>query len=115
MMTEFNITSEPVATLGVTAYLIGLAVGSLVLAPISETYGRKPTYIAGLVLFIAMIAPAAKAQSMAAIIIVRFFSALGGSVMISNSPGTIADVSIPKYQALAFSCWGVGPLNGPGE
>ena len=113
MMREFHISSEPVATLGITTYLIGLAVGSLLLAPISETFGRKPVYIAGLILWIAMIIPAARATSMAAIIIVRFFGALGGSAMISNSPGTISDISVPKYQALAFSIWSVGPLNGP--
>lgn len=113
MMQEFHISSEPVATLGITTYLIGLAVGSLLLAPISETYGRKPVYIGGLILWIAMIFPAARASSMAAIIIVRFFGALGGSAMVSNSPGTITDISVPKYQALAFSIWSVGPLNGP--
>lgn len=114
MMSEFHVSSEPLATLGVTAYLFGLAIGSLLLAPLSETYGRKPAYMGGMLVYILMIIPAAKATSLAEIIIVRFFGAVGGSVMIANSPGTISDIATEKYQALAFSIWGIGPLNGPG-
>jgi hypothetical protein len=38
MMKEFHVKSEPIATLGVTTYLLGLATGSLVLAPMSEIF-----------------------------------------------------------------------------
>lgn len=44
MMKEFDVTDEAVATLGVTTYLLGLAAGSLILAPLSEIYGRRPIY-----------------------------------------------------------------------
>lgn len=37
----FNVMSDPVVTLGLTSYLLGLAVGSLLLAPVSEIYGRR--------------------------------------------------------------------------
>ncbi|KAK5662562.1 hypothetical protein OQA88_8474 [Cercophora sp. LCS_1] len=36
VMEEFNITSVPVATLGLSTYLLGLAVGSVIVAPMSE-------------------------------------------------------------------------------
>lgn len=36
-----------------------------------------------------------------------------GSCMISNAPGTIADISDEAHLALAFSIWGIGPMNGP--
>ena len=52
MQKEFHVKSEVIPTLGVSMYLFGLALGSLFLAPISETYGRKPVYIAGMLLFI---------------------------------------------------------------
>ena len=33
--------------------------------------------------------------------------------MISNSPGTIVDISQPEYLALVMSMWSIAPLNGP--
>jgi MFS family permease len=40
-------------------------------------------------------------------------SALAGAAMISNSPGTVADITVETYRALAFSIWSIGPMNGP--
>ncbi len=73
MMKEFHESSEPVATLGVTMYLLGLAVGSLILAPLSEIYGRRPVYIGSLGFFALMILPCALAKSLPEVLVVRFF------------------------------------------
>ncbi|KAJ9611095.1 hypothetical protein H2200_004278 [Cladophialophora chaetospira] len=113
MMLEFGVTSEPLATLGVTAYLLGLAVGSLILAPIAETYGRKPVYTICQVGFTLMIIPAALAKDLPTVIIVRFVGALFGSATIANAPGSIADLVSDEYRATAFSIWSIGPMNGP--
>lgn len=112
---EFNVSSEAVVTLGVTTYLLGLAVGSLILAPISETYGRKPVYAIAMIIFSLLVIPCARATSMAEIIVVRFFGAIAGSSMIANAPGTVGDIVSDEYRALAFSVWSIGPLNGPGN
>jgi len=73
MMKEFHESSEPVATLGVTVYLLGLAVGSLILAPLSEIYGRRPVYIGSLAFFSLFILPCALARSLPEVLICRFF------------------------------------------
>jgi MFS family permease len=72
MMKEFNETSETVATLGVTTYMLGIAVGSLVLAPLSEIYGRRPVYLGSLSFFSLMILPCALATGLPEVLIVRF-------------------------------------------
>jgi hypothetical protein len=72
MMKDFHVSSEPVATLGVTMYLVGLAVGSLILAPLSEIYGRRPVYIGSLCFFCLMILPCALAKSLPEVLIFRF-------------------------------------------
>ena len=33
--------------------------------------------------------------------------------MISNSPGTIVDITDPDHLAAAMSMWSIAPLNGP--
>ncbi|KPI36534.1 putative MFS-type transporter [Cyphellophora attinorum] len=113
MSEEFNITDDAITTLGVTTYLIGLACGSLVLAPISETYGRKPVYAIAMFVFVVLVIPCALAKDITTIIVVRFFGACAGASMIANAPGTVGDVISDKYRATAFSIWSIGPMNGP--
>lgn len=110
---EFHVASESIATLGITTYLIGLAVGSLVLAPLSEVYGRRPVYIISIFVFTILVLPCALATSLPEILIVRFFGAFAGSVMIANAPGSIADIVDDEHRALAFSMFALGPMNGP--
>ncbi|KEF62595.1 uncharacterized protein A1O9_00568 [Exophiala aquamarina CBS 119918] len=113
MMKEFDISDKVVPTLGITTYLFGLAVGSLILAPIAETYGRRPVYTMGLLVFAILVLPVSLVHSMDAIIVLRFFSAIFGSATIANAPGTIADMVSDEYRAVAFSIWSIGPMNGP--
>lgn len=113
MNEEFNITDEAITTLGVTTYLVGLAVGSLILAPISETYGRKPVYAIAMFFFVILVIPCALATNITTIIVVRFFGACAGAAMIANAPGTVGDIISDKYRATAFSIWSIGPMNGP--
>lgn len=113
LVLEFNVSSPTVATLGVTSYLVGLAVGSLVLAPMSELYGRRPVYIVCLFCFTLLVIPTGVATSLEEIIIVRFFGAVFGAAMISNSPGTVVDISSEKYRALCMSLFSIAPFNGP--
>ena len=112
MQVEFH-ASEPVVTLGITTYLIGLATGSVILAPLSEIYGRRPIYIVAMFLFMVLVIPCGIATSLPEVLVVRFFGAVAGSAMIANSPGTVSDIVGEKYRALAFSIWSLGPFNGP--
>jgi MFS family permease len=48
-----------------------------------------------------------------AISVSNFCSAVAGSAMLANAPGTVADIVNENYRALAFSIWSIGPMNGP--
>ncbi|KAH8422814.1 MFS transporter [Aspergillus melleus] len=109
---EFD-SSNTIVTLGLTFYLIGLAIGSMFMAPLSEVYGRKPVSIVCLFIFTVLIIPCALAKSVEALIVVRFIGALFGSVMISTAPGMVSDLVNDEQRALAMSIWSIGPVNGP--
>ncbi|KKZ59873.1 hypothetical protein EMCG_05336 [[Emmonsia] crescens] len=109
---EFN-TSQTVVTLGLTFYLFGLAIGSVILAPLSEMYGRRPVSIASMFLFTIFIIPCGLSTSVTQLIVLRFFGAISGSAMVSSAPGSISDMVDDEHRALAFSIWSIGPLNGP--
>lgn len=71
LMAEFG-ASKTLVTLGMTTYLLGLAAGSLVVAPLSELYGRQKVYIVCLLLWAVLIVPCGLAKSLTTIIVVRF-------------------------------------------
>jgi hypothetical protein len=73
LMVEFGFPTPTIPTLGVTTYLIGMAVGSLIVAPMSELFGRKVVYVVCMTIFTILVLPCALAQSLATIIVVRFF------------------------------------------
>lgn len=113
MAEEFGIDSTVTPILGITTYLLGLATGSVVLAPLSEMYGRRPIYIVALSMFVLLVLPSALAHDLVTVLIVRFFCAIAGSALIANAPGTVNDIVVEEYRALAFSIWSIGPMNGP--
>lgn len=73
LQADFGVANTAVTTLGVTAYLLGLAAGSLFAAPFSELFGRRPVYMASMVVFTVLVIPACLATSLEEIIVVRFF------------------------------------------
>lgn len=73
LLDEFGAASPTVVTLGVTTYLLGLAAGSLLVAPASELYGRRPVYIICMACFTLLVIPCCLATSLTEIIVVRFF------------------------------------------
>ncbi|KAG9204374.1 hypothetical protein G6514_000830 [Epicoccum nigrum] len=113
MMATFGIKSKTLVVLGITTYLGGLAIGSLLLAPLSEMYGRRPVYLIAVATFTILIIPCALSNNLAQILVMRFFGAIAGAAMISNAPGTVSDIVNDEYRALAFSIWSLGPVIGP--
>ncbi|OBR07080.1 Major facilitator superfamily transporter [Colletotrichum higginsianum IMI 349063] len=113
MSEELHITNPSLPLLGISLYLVGLALGALIMAPLSETFGRRPMYIGGLTIFLGLIPVAALATDFTTVIVARFLGAVAGSVMLSNVGGSIMDITNPKYLPLAMSVYSFGPLNGP--
>lgn len=113
MKQDFGLTGDTVATLGLTFYLIGLAAGSVLCAPLSETFGRRPVYVVAMFLFFVLVAPVARADNITTVIVVRFFAAVAGSATIANAPGSIGDIIPDDYRALVFSVWSIAPMNMP--
>ncbi|KAF4121509.1 Sugar (and other) transporter [Geosmithia morbida] len=112
LMAEFG-TSQTVTTLGMTTYLLGLATGCLVLAPMSELFGRRIVYLVCLAAWLLLVIPGAVAQNFVTILVTRYFCAFFGSVMLANGPGSVVDLSHPDYLAFTLSMWSIAPMNAP--
>lgn len=105
--------SRLIATIGLSVYLFGMAIGSVVSAPFSEMYGRKPVYLITMLMFLITVLPTGVTTSFTGILVPRFFSGFAAAALVTNSPGSVSDIVTPEYRALAFSFWSIGPINGP--
>lgn len=110
---EFHTRSQSLATFVVSVYILGFAMGPIVIAPLSEMYGRVPVYNACNVAFVAFTVACAVAPSMNSLIVFRFFAGCFGIAPITNGGGTIADMMPPEKRGAAMSIWAIGPLLGP--
>lgn len=85
----------------------------MVIAPLSEMYGRVPIYNVCNVGFVAFTVACALAPDMSSLIVFRFFAGVFGIAPITNGGGTIADLMRPEKRGSAMSVWAIGPLIGP--
>ncbi|KAI0518585.1 major facilitator superfamily domain-containing protein [Xylaria bambusicola] len=91
MNPEFH-QSEIVATLGLSTFVLGIALGPLFLGPLSEFYGRRPIYLASWTMFVIWLIPSAVAHNTATIVTTRFIDGFTGSAFLSVAGGTVSDV-----------------------
>lgn len=79
----------------------------------SEMYGRATIFNLTNVLFVAFTLGCGFANSMAALIILRFFAGFSGSACLALGGGVIADIIAPDQRGKATALWSIGPLIGP--
>ncbi|KAK6513479.1 hypothetical protein TWF281_005103 [Arthrobotrys megalospora] len=113
MMRDFGIENKTIVVLGITTYLLGLAFSPLILAPLSEMYGRRTLYTTCMAVFIILSIPLCLAKNITTIIAVRFLAACAGAVTLANGPGTLADIFRPEDRSTAFAVFAIAPMNGP--
>ena len=109
VMRDFHSTSSLLASFMVSVYVLGYACGPMVIAPLSEMYGRLPLYHSCNFLFIIFTVAAAVATNMTQFIVFRFFmGCFGGAPMVLGG-GTIADLIPREQRGTAMSVWIMGP------
>lgn len=94
-------------------YVVGFAFGPLIMAPLSEIYGRVPIYHVCNLLFVAMSVGCALAPTLNALIGIRFLAGVFGCAAITNGGGTIADMIPQENRGTALVVFSIGPLLGP--
>lgn len=112
-MRSFHETSTILASFVVSVYILGFAIGPLVIAPISELYGRRHVYNVCNLLFIIFSIACAVSTNMDMLIVFRFFAGCAGASPLTIGAGTIADMMPIEKRAGAMAIWAMGPLLGP--
>ncbi|KAF2800793.1 MFS general substrate transporter [Melanomma pulvis-pyrius CBS 109.77] len=113
VMETFHSNNDMLEGFMVSVYVLGFAFGPLIIAPLSEMFGRLWLYHCCNVFFIVFSIAAAVASNMGMFIAFRFLMGCFGGAPLVLGGGTIADLISREQRGTAMVVWMMGPTIGP--
>ncbi|KAH0558693.1 hypothetical protein GP486_004656, partial [Trichoglossum hirsutum] len=113
LLVDLHSRSTTLSSFVVSVYVLGIAAGPLVIAPLSEHYGRLPFYHLTNLLFVLFTVACAVAPSLAPLIVFRFLAGCAGASPLVLGAGTIADLFAAEVRGRVMSVYTLGALLGP--
>lgn len=112
ILDEFNQENTFYITLIVSIWELGEIIGPLIVAPLSELYGRFYIYHAGTILFIIFSAACALSTNIQMLVAFRF---LNGVAVVSTvlNPSIVGDLFRIEQRGSAMAMVGLAPMLGP--
>lgn len=104
---------EEVAILGTSLFVLGFCFGPTMWGPLSELYGRQALFIGTYMMFTIWTTAAVGANSIATLIVLRFFGGTFGSSPLTNAGGAIADLFPAEQRGLGMTVFAAAPFLGP--
>ena len=116
-MVDFFRSSPSMVQMSLTTSVTGLAVGQLVIGPLSDKYGRKPLLLLSLLLFAIATVCCLLSTDILTFNICRVFQGFGGAggIVLSKSISTdmFTGRELAKFLAILAAINGVTPVAGP--
>ncbi|KAF2243378.1 MFS general substrate transporter [Trematosphaeria pertusa] len=112
VLDEFHSSSKLQATLLVSIWELGEVIGPLVIAPLSESFGRLPAYHSANIFFILCTVAAAESTSMGMLIAMRFLLGFSVASTVIN-PCIVGDMFPEEHRGKAMSLMGMIPFVAP--
>lgn len=113
VMAQFKSNNDELASFVVSVYVLGYAFGPLIIAPLSELYGRLVIYHICNIMFVILTVACAVASNLNMLIGFRFLEGTFGSAPLTIGGGTIADMIKQEKRGGVMAVWAMGPLLGP--
>jgi multidrug resistance protein len=105
--------SSITSTLVVSIFVLGFAFGPLIIAPLSEIYGRRPAYVVSMLFFLIFTIACAVSTSLPMLIVFRLLAGVVGSTSITIGSATVGDLLPPERRGGGIALMAMGPLLGP--
>lgn len=116
-MVKFFHCSIPTGQMGLTMGMIGLALGQIILGPVSDKYGRRPVLTASLSLFIVSAIVSVFSPTIHVFNLCRLFQgmgAAGGYFLARTIPADVySGRSLARLMALIGAINGIAPASAP--
>jgi DHA1 family bicyclomycin/chloramphenicol resistance-like MFS transporter len=110
-------TSDATLQVTLTAFIIGLAAGQLVLGPISDGVGRRKPLLVGLVLYVVSSVLCALSPSVGLLIAARALQAIGAAAGIVIARAIVRDLysgtAMTKFFSMLMLVSGLAPILAP--
>ena len=110
-------TTDPMVQLTLSAFMVGMAVGQLIIGPISDQRGRRTLLIGGAVASLIASVVCALAPSIGVLVLARLVQGLGGGACVVISRAIVPDLARGRAAAQAFALLmiiqGVAPVLAP--
>lgn len=103
LMRDFQSTDQTLAVLVVSVYVLGFAIGPVIIAPLSELYGRLYIYHVCNVRFVIFTVTCAVALNMGSLIVFRLLEGCAGSAPLTIGGGSLADMVVQEEQGAAMA------------
>lgn len=113
ILQQFDIHNNQYGTFCVSVFVLGFAFGPLIIAPLSELYGRTIVYHVCNSLFVVFTVGCALSNSIGMLVAFRFLAGFAGVSVITIGGGSIADMVPPEQRGRSMAAWSIGPLIGP--
>ncbi|PGH05358.1 hypothetical protein AJ79_06827 [Helicocarpus griseus UAMH5409] len=105
--------SEEIFQLGLSAFVLGFAVGPVIWGPSSELYGRQVIFISTYLVFTIFNAGCALSSTIEGLIVMRFLAGAFGSSPLTIAGGVLADIWPDKQRGRGMITFSSAPLFGP--
>ncbi|KAB8235352.1 MFS transporter [Aspergillus alliaceus] len=112
VLKEFHTDNSSIASLMISVYVMGSALGPLMLTPITEMSGRLPVTHAANILFMIAAIVCASSINISMLIVSRLVMGIASSVPVTVGGGFVADMMPMERRGTAMTIWTVGPLLG---
>ncbi|ODN85273.1 hypothetical protein L198_07597 [Cryptococcus wingfieldii CBS 7118] len=106
--------SQQTAAVGLGIFCFGFAVTPMILAPLSEEFGRRWTYVISVIIFLLFEIMLAAAKNTATMLVARIVQGCAGSVGATLVGGTIADIYMPADRGFPSSIFAMAGTGGSG-
>ncbi|KAJ5675650.1 MFS general substrate transporter [Penicillium macrosclerotiorum] len=110
---DFPGTSNTLLSFTVSIYIIGFGLGPLILAPLSEVYGRNVIYHVSNIMFTLFTACCGLSPNIGALLAFRVAAGFFGGAPLTNGGGTIADLVPAQERGFIMSIFSASMLIGP--
>lgn len=110
---DFKLRSAYTPGLPVGLFVLGLGLGPLCLAPLSEVYGRRIVYLSCFTLFTVLNIGCALSPNIAALSILRLLAGMAASAGPTLGGSSISDMFTKSTRGRAQAVYNFGPTGGP--
>lgn len=116
-MTAALSTTDSMLQLTLSAFVVGLALGQLIVGPLSDTFGRRLPLLAGVAIYVGASLVAALSPSVEVLTAARFVQALGAAAGIVTARATVRDlfsgIAMTKFFSMLMLVTGAAPILAP--